>query len=56
MTDALPQQAKDIALDLIPLKKMGQPSDVARVVAFLACDDATYITGQIISVDGGLHM
>ncbi|MDY7010092.1 MAG: 3-oxoacyl-ACP reductase FabG, partial [Planctomycetota bacterium] len=39
MTDALPQQAKDIALDLIPLKKMGQPSDVARVVAFLACDD-----------------
>ena len=56
MTDALPQQAKDIALELIPLKKMGQPSDVAKVVAFLASDNATYITGQIISVDGGLHM
>ncbi len=56
MTDALPQQAKDIALALIPLKKMGQPTDVARVVAFLASDDAAYITGQVISVDGGLHM
>lgn len=56
MTDALPQQAKDVALALIPLKKMGQPSDVARVVAFLASDNATYITGQVISVDGGLHM
>jgi len=56
MTDALPQQAKDIALELIPLKRMGQPRDVAKVVAFLASDDATYITGQVISVDGGLHM
>ena len=56
MTDALPQQAKDIALGLIPLKRMGQPTDVARVVAFLASDDAAYITGQVISVDGGLHM
>ncbi len=56
MTDALPQQAKDMALALIPLKKMGQPSDVAKVVAFLAGDNATYITGQVISVDGGLHM
>ena len=56
MTDALPQQAKDIALELIPLKKMGQPSDIARTVAFLASDNAAYITGQVISVDGGLHM
>ncbi len=56
MTEALPQQAKDMALALIPLKRMGQPSDVARVVAFLASDNATYITGQVISVDGGLHM
>jgi len=56
MTDALPQQAKDIALEMIPLKRMGKPSDVAKVVAFLASDDASYITGQVISVDGGLHM
>ena len=56
MTDALPQQAKDIALELIPLKKFGQASDVARAVAFLASDAAGYITGQVLSVDGGMHM
>ncbi len=56
MTDALPARAKEIAMELIPLKRMGQPTDVAAVVAFLASDDATYITGQVISVDGGLHM
>ncbi|HET6428350.1 MAG TPA: 3-oxoacyl-[acyl-carrier-protein] reductase [Phycisphaerae bacterium] len=56
MTEALPQQAKDIALSLIPLKRMGQPADVAAAVAFLASDAAAYITGQVISVDGGMHM
>ena len=56
MTDALPQQAKDVALQMIPLKRMGQPADVAKLVAFLASDDSSYITGQVISVDGGLHM
>ena len=55
MTDALPQQAKDIALELIPLKRFGQASDVARAVAFLASDAAGYITGQVLSVDGGMH-
>ena len=56
MTEAMPQQAKDVALGLIPLKRMGQPVEVARVVAFLASDRAAYITGQVLSVDGGLHM
>jgi 3-oxoacyl-[acyl-carrier protein] reductase len=56
MTDALPQQAKDIALGLIPLKRMGLPQDIAKAVAFLACDDSAYITGQVLSVDGGMHM
>jgi 3-oxoacyl-[acyl-carrier protein] reductase len=56
MTDALPQQAKDAALAMIPLKRMGAPGDVAAVVAFLASDAAGYITGQVVSVDGGLHM
>ena len=56
MTDALPQQAKDIALSLIPLKRMGAPVDVARAVGFLASEAAAYITGQVISVDGGMHM
>jgi 3-oxoacyl-[acyl-carrier protein] reductase len=56
MTEALPPQAKDIALGLIPLKRMGLPTDIARAVAFLASDDASYITGQVLSVDGGMHM
>ncbi|MCG3181638.1 MAG: 3-oxoacyl-[acyl-carrier-protein] reductase FabG [Phycisphaerae bacterium] len=56
MTDALPQQAKDIALSLIPLKEMGLPQDIAKAVAFLASDDSSYITGQVLSVDGGMHM
>ncbi len=40
----------------IPLKRAGQPEDVAGLVAFLASDDACYITGQTINVDGGLIM
>jgi len=55
MTDVLPQQAKDMALAQIPLKRFGQPSDVAKAVAFLASDASGYITGQVISVDGGMH-
>ena len=55
MTEAMPQQAKDIALTMIPLKRMGQPSDIANAVAFLADDESAYITGQVLSVDGGMH-
>ncbi|MGB2823112.1 MAG: 3-oxoacyl-[acyl-carrier-protein] reductase [Phycisphaerae bacterium] len=55
MTDALPQQAKDIALSMIPLRQMGEPADVAKAVAFLASDASSYITGQVLSVDGGMH-
>jgi 3-oxoacyl-[acyl-carrier protein] reductase len=55
MTDVLPQQAKDMALAQIPMKRFGQPADVANVVAFLASDASSYITGQVISVDGGMH-
>ncbi len=55
MTAQLPQQAKDIALSLIPLKRMGLPADIARTVRFLASDDSSYITGQVFSVDGGMH-
>jgi 3-oxoacyl-[acyl-carrier protein] reductase len=55
MTDALPQQVKDAAMSLIPLKQMGEPADVAKAVAFLASEAAGYITGQVLSVDGGMH-
>ena len=55
MTDVLPQQAKDMALEQIPMQRFGQPSDIARAVAFLASDNSAYITGQTLSVDGGMH-
>jgi 3-oxoacyl-[acyl-carrier protein] reductase len=55
MTDAMPQQAKDIVMGLIPLKRMGEPADIAAAVAFLASDAGSYITGQVLSVDGGMH-
>jgi 2-hydroxycyclohexanecarboxyl-CoA dehydrogenase len=40
----------------IPLKRLGQPDDIAGMVAFMASDDARFITGQVISVSGGLTM
>jgi len=54
MTDRLPQEAKDAILDRIPLKRFGKPEDVAELVAFLADERASYITAQIICIDGGV--
>ena len=55
MTDVLPQQAKDMALEQIPMQRFGKPADIAKAVAFLVGDASTYITGQALSVDGGMH-
>jgi 3-oxoacyl-[acyl-carrier protein] reductase len=56
MTDALPEEIRKAYLEAIPLKKLGLPKDVADAVKFLLSDDAAYITGQVISVNGGMYM
>ena len=56
MTEKMSDAAKEAVLSQIPMKKVGSVKDIAETVAFLASDKAAYITGQVISVDGGLHM
>lgn len=56
MTQSMTETAREATLQQIPLKRMGVPEDIAQTVAFLASDRAGYITGQTISVDGGMHM
>ena len=56
MTERLSDDVKEGYFKLIPLGRFGEPEDVAKVVRFLASDDAGYITGQVIQVDGGLLM
>ncbi len=56
MTDRLPETAKDGLKQMIPLKKLGNPQDIAKAVSFLASDASSYITGQVLNVDGGMVM
>ncbi|MEC5422727.1 3-oxoacyl-[acyl-carrier-protein] reductase [Virgibacillus sp. C22-A2] len=56
MTDALTDEQRAGMLTMIPLAKLGEPEDVAKVVRFLASDDANYITGQTLHIDGGMVM
>lgn len=56
MTDKLSDTIKKAALDQIPMKRMAQPQEIAHTVCFLASDNAAYITGEVIKVDGGLYI
>lgn len=54
MTEKMPERAKEAALSQVPFHEMGRPEDVANAVAFLAGEESSYITGQVICVDGGM--
>lgn len=56
MTDPLPQELKDKMRSLIPLGRFGKDREIASAVVFLASDEAAYITGQVLDVNGGMHM
>jgi 3-oxoacyl-[acyl-carrier protein] reductase len=56
MTQKLPDEARERLSELIPLKRLGQPSDVAGVVTFLLSDAAAYLTGVVVPVNGGMYM
>jgi 3-oxoacyl-[acyl-carrier protein] reductase len=56
MTKSLPDEVKDRILAAVPMGRMGTPEDVAGVVKFLTSEDAGYITGQVLAVNGGMYM
>jgi 3-oxoacyl-[acyl-carrier protein] reductase len=56
LTDAMTPKARDAVREKIPLGRFGDPEDVAATILFLASDDAAYMTGQVVQVDGGLAM
>ena len=56
MTENLPEKTRDALVSKIPLRRIGKPEEVASLVTFLASDEAGYITGEVIRIDGGLGM
>ena len=56
LTDVLPEAATKVMLDSTPLGRLGEPEDVAGAVRFLCSDEASFITGEVLLVDGGLGM
>jgi len=56
MTKDLPEELKQKMMAAIPLGRMGKPEDIAAAVKFLVSEDASYITGQVLAVNGGMYM
>ena len=56
MTEALPEKAKEELRRLIPMERLGKPEDVAEAVLFLVSEESSYITGQVLNVNGGIYM
>jgi 3-oxoacyl-[acyl-carrier protein] reductase len=56
MTEALPEKAKEELRKLIPMERLGKPEDVAEAVLFLVSEESSYITGQVLNVNGGIYM
>ncbi len=56
MTDELDERLLNSMLDAVPIGRLGQPEDIAAAVLFLAGDEASYITGAVIPVNGGMYM
>ena len=56
LTEQMTDQAKEAVLGMIPLKRWGVPEDISEAILYLASDEASYITGQVLQIDGGLAM
>jgi len=56
MVEAIPDDVKEKILSGVPMHRFGEPEEVARVIRFLASDDASYITGSVVRIDGGTHL
>jgi len=56
MSEAVRNKAGDLIKKMIPMRRLGQPADIARAAVFLASDEASYMTGQVLNVDGGLSL
>lgn len=56
MTQVLPEKVKEACVNAVSLRRFGKPEDIAGAVSFLASDDASYVSGQVLVVDGAMMM